>query len=237
MKKLIVFLSIAILIGMTAFVAISSNRDSSYAYLTVNSTYGPGYNPPTFTDKGCSGTDGDGPLYSTADSWVGYTDDGYTGEWVDGGKDKNILPTFSEDTRAWILFGQRWVIKELIKKFAVSAYAYISCSSTNANYETDYDLYAAVPAGFQYPNVRAPDTETKYGSFSDSVFRNGSKDGWWREINTNPNANASASGTNPSNGETHNTSAATPTVSTARDLYIYCDSCSDQGCDVCNDHR
>ncbi|MDE0482653.1 MAG: hypothetical protein OXI67_08765 [Candidatus Poribacteria bacterium] len=224
---------------MTAFVAFSSNqnRDSSSALLEVNSTYGPGYNPPTFTNKMCSGSDSEGPLWSWADSGVSYTDDGYTGEWTHGGSDKNILPTFSEDTRAWIIVGQRWTIKELIKKFAVSAYAYVSCSSDNHNYETKYNLRAEVPAGFQYPNVRNPDTQTEEGAFSDYEDRSGSKNGWGHEISTNPNASASANGTNLTSGEKHSTSAATPTPSTARDFDIYCGLCSDQGCDVCNDHR
>ena len=123
------------------------------------------------------------------------------------------------------------------RKFAVSAYAYISCSTDNDDYETRYDLYAEVPAGFQFPNVRDPDTQTEEGAFSDSEFRNGDAGGWDHEISTEPNASVSASGTNPSNGETHNTSAATPTISTARDFDIYCGLCSNSGCDVCNPHR
>ena len=123
------------------------------------------------------------------------------------------------------------------RKFAVSADAYVSCWTDNANYKTEYNLYAQVPAGFQYPNYRKIGPITKYGSFSRSTSRSGDKDGWDHEISTNPNGQASASGTNPSDGTTHNTSAFTPTPGSANELTINCGFCDDSGCDVCNPHR
>ena len=127
--------------------------------------------------------------------------------------------------------------KNYRKKFAVSADAYVSCWTDNANYKTEYNLYAQVPAGFQYPNYRKIGPITKYGSFSRSTSRSGDKDGWDHEISTNPNGQASASGTNPSDGTTHNTSAFTPTPGSANELTINCGFCDDSGCDVCNPHR
>lgn len=269
MKKVVVFLTIAIFVGMIAFVAYSNsdtNRRASWAYLDVNSAYGSAYNPPTFTEKGCFGSDSDGPLYSSGDSTVSYTDDGYNSTGQIGGTEAFAYPAGAEwalneilDAGSYfennlVLEDAEGVLSDVIgflagedfkiykaktynKKFAVSANAYVSCWTDNDNYETKYDLRAEVPAGFQYPNVRNPDTQTEEGSFSDYEDRSGSKNGWHHEISTDPNASASASGTNLSSGETHNTSAATPTVSTARDFDINCGFCDDSGCDVCNPHR
>ena len=50
MKKLVLFFTIALLMSITAFVAFSSNRQTSSAYLEINSYYGTKYNPPTFTE-------------------------------------------------------------------------------------------------------------------------------------------------------------------------------------------
>ena len=119
-----------------------------------------------------------------------------------------------------------------------SAYAYVSCYSSNSSYETSYDLYAEVPDGFQYPNVRDPETQTGYGSFYDSEYRSGEANGMLYSMGgSTPNGSVSATGTNPSSNETHNTSAASPTPSTARDFEIICDACDDYGCSLCNSYR
>ena len=87
---------------------------------------------------------------------------------------------------------------------------YVSCSSTNANYETTYTLYAKVPSGLQDPNERNPQTLPKEGFFSDSVYRSGEGNGA-HYTRGGASGSASASGMNPSNGDQHNTSAASPT--------------------------
>ena len=234
MKKLTIGLTIAILVSITSFVAFSD-----YAILEVNTSYGQGYNPPGILSRDCTETDSSGPLslYSTASTWAGYTDDGYTGKWVYGGNDKNKIPTFSEDTRIWLLLGQIWKIKELKKKFAVSAYAYVSYNSSTPNYKTSYNLHAEVPVGFQYPHKRKPGTQTKYGYFSKFEFRHGAKDGWNYSLNTSTIASASATGFDPNTKGTEETSSEAPTPSTADELIIWCDYCNDSGCSACSSHR
>ncbi len=178
MKKVVVFLTIAIFIGMIAYVAYSnSNRRSSWVYLDINSTYGSAYNPPTFRAKGCFGSDSEGPLYSSGDSSVSYTDDGYdrtTGlnnteafaypagaegalnEILDAGHyfENNLVLEDAEGTLTDVvgfLANEDFKIyraKTYNRKFAVSADAYVSCWTDNANYKTEYNLYAQVPAGF-----------------------------------------------------------------------------------------
>ena len=53
------------------------NRDTSQVMYEINATYGSAYNPPTVLSVDGMGTDDDGPLYSTASTWKGYTDDGW----------------------------------------------------------------------------------------------------------------------------------------------------------------
>ena len=48
-------------------------------------------------------------------------------------------------------------------------------------------------------------------------------------------ATASADGTHPSSGDTHETSAEAP--ENANEIDIVCDHCDDAGCSKCNDHR
>lgn len=97
--------------------------------------------------------------------------------------------------------------------------AYVSCSSTNANYRTTYTLYAKVPEGLDIPNVRNPDTLPRDGFFSDSVHRSGEGNGMIY-ARGGASGSATASGKNPSNGDQHNTSATAPTPSTARELFV-----------------
>ncbi len=256
MKKVTLLLTITIFVCMTGFLAYSKNNSSSYASFTVNSYYGSKYNPPAITDKSGSGTDYEGPLYSTADTWVGYSDNGSTGleAWPPKEVTDRSKPPFPdwlrnrgvfESNANWDVWKNSagklvghwdWAI-DYHKIFAVSAYAYISCSSSNANYKTTYDLYAEVPSGFHIEPIRDPDTQTEYGSFSDNEFRDGSVGGWDHELSTEPAANVSANGLNPSDGSTHNTESEAPTTSTAHDLYVYCDFCSDSGCSICSDYR
>ena len=100
---------------------------------------------------------------------------------------------------------------------SAGASAYVSCSSTNANYITTYTLYAKVPGTLDIPNVRNPQTLPKKGFFSDSVYRSGEGNGA-HYTRGGASGSASASGTDPSSGAQHNTSAASPTPETARDL-------------------
>ena len=102
-------------------------------------------------------------------------------------------------------------------KFGATGSGYVSCSTDNENYETTYSLYAKVPSGLQYPNVRNPQTIKQFGSFSKSVSRAGEGNGMFYSMGGS-SGSASASGKNPSNNDQHNTSAASPTPSTARDL-------------------
>ena len=104
-------------------------------------------------------------------------------------------------------------------KCYASGYGYVSCSTDNENYETTYSLYAKVPSGLQDPHERNPQTLPIEGSFSDSVTRSGEGNGMLY-TRGGASGSASASGHNPSNDDRHNTSAASPTPSTTRELEI-----------------
>ena len=72
MKKMTAFLTIALLVCIATFVAFAANQNryASYSYLIVAN---PDDDlPHRFSDIDNTGTDGEGPLYSTASSWTGY---------------------------------------------------------------------------------------------------------------------------------------------------------------------
>lgn len=202
MKKWTAFFTIAILVCIATFVVFASNpnRDVSYSQMVVAQP-SDNISPFGLSDIDNTGTDSEGPLWSTASSWSG---------WYRN-KDGDL-------------------------KCGASGYGYVSCYTDNENYETTYSLYAEVPVPFQDPNFRNPQALPMEGSFYDSVYR-------WGELNAsshNPRGSrgrASASGKNPSNGDQHNTSAASPTPGTARDLEIICDACDDYGCSLCDKYR
>lgn len=83
MKKFTVLFTIIVLVGFICFFSVShhehKNRDDSYANMEINAYYGPIYGLPTFLSIDCVGSDSDGPLFSTASTWKGFTDDGYNG--------------------------------------------------------------------------------------------------------------------------------------------------------------
>lgn len=204
MKKLTPFFTIAILVCITTFVVFASNqnRDASYSNLTVRqSTVHEFATAGEISDEDNTGTDSEGPLWSTASSWSG------------------------------VYLNENGELR-----YGASGYGYISCNTDNENYKTTYDLYAKVPEGLQYPNVRDPETQTGYGSFYDSEYRSGEGNALFFSLGSS-SGSASASGKNLSNGDQHNTSAASPTPSTARDLEIICAVCDDYGCSLCDRYR
>ena len=71
MKKMTTFFTIVLLVCIATFVAFASNqnRDVSDSYLVVdvNDDF-----PGKYSDEDNTGTDSEGPLYSTASSWSGY---------------------------------------------------------------------------------------------------------------------------------------------------------------------
>ncbi len=204
MKRLTAFFTIAILVCIATFVVFASNqnRDESYSHLTVlQSTIHEDLTAGDISDQANSGTDSEGPLYSTADAWSGYY--------------------LNEDGEI---------------KYGASGYGYVSCNSDNENYKTTYTLYAEVRAGLQHPYFRNPQTLPRMGSFYDSVFRSGEADGMFYTLGGS-RGSGSASGKNLTTGAQHNTSAATPTPATARDLEIICDACDDYGCSLCDKYR
>ena len=243
MKKFTVLFTIAVLVGITYVIAFShhenKNRSESSMTLLIN-TYDPFYTSATFESIDRAGTDGDGPLYSTASTWSGLSDDGYT--WTDFyGTDKDNPPSVSEDHRRWSENSGRWQYKDYDKRFAVSSYAYVSCSAKGIQYKTTYTLYAEVHSDFQFPNVwRIHPPEPRKGSFADFAFRWGDVgqelNSWDYELEqTALSATALADGICPPTGKTHTTSSEAPIH--ANDLIIICDHCDDAGCPKCNDHR
>ena len=71
MKKMTAFFSIALLVCIATFVAFASNqnRDASYCFRTREA---PDDFPGLYSDESNTGTDSEGPLYSTGSSWFGY---------------------------------------------------------------------------------------------------------------------------------------------------------------------
>lgn len=184
MKKMTTFFTIALLVCIAIFVAFAANqnRDVSRCFLVVAN---PDDNlPHEYSDVDCTGTDSEGPLWSTGSSWSGY---------------------YRNDNG------------EL--RYGASGYGYVSCSTDNDNYETRYTVHAKVPENLQFPNERNPQTVKKFGSFSESITVDGEGDGMFFNMG-GASGSASARGKNPSNGDQHNTSAASPTPSNARDLEI-----------------
>ena len=215
MKKMTAFVTIALLVCITIFVAFAANQNryASYCFLTVDVD---DVFPGPYSDEASTGTDGEGPLWSTASSWTGYYHN-------DNGE----------------------------LKFGASGYGYVACDPDNQNYRTTFSLYAKVPDNLQYPSERNPDTLPRDGFFTKSVFLDAEGNGMNFSIG-GASGSASASGHNLSNDDQHNTSAASPTPVTARDLETIDDSdtddsdtddsdCSGPGCsqsiyaDYCDD--
>ncbi len=200
MKKMTAFVTIALLVCITIFVAFAANQNqnryASYCFLTVDVD---DVFPGPYSDEASTGTDGEGPLWSTGSSWTGYYHN-----------DNGDL------------------------RFGVSGYGYVACDPDNPNYETEYSLSAKIPDNLHYLSERTPQTVKKFGSFSKSVFLDGEGNGA-NFLLGGASGSASASGKNPSNENQHNTSAASPTPVTARDLEIIgdCDWCNGEGCSGC----
>ena len=118
-------------------------------------------------------------------------------------------------------------------RVGASGWGYLSCSTDNENYRTRYSLHAKVPDNLQNPSERNPQTLPRDGSFSDCVTVSGEGNGNAFNLG-GASGSASASGKNPSNEAQHNTSAASPTPVTARNLVKICDWCGwDEGCSGC----
>ena len=72
MKRLTAFFTIAILICIATFVVFASNQNrlASYSYLRVRqTTIYENFNAGEISDEANTGTDSEGPLWSTASSW------------------------------------------------------------------------------------------------------------------------------------------------------------------------
>ena len=71
MKKMTAFFTIALLVCIAICVAFAANqnRDVSHCFLIkdVDDDF-----PGDFSDEDCTGTDSEGPLYSTGSAWTGY---------------------------------------------------------------------------------------------------------------------------------------------------------------------
>ena len=71
MKKMTAFFTIALLVCIAICVAFAANqnRDVSHCFLIkdVDDDF-----PGPFSDEDCTGTDSEGPLYSTGSAWTGY---------------------------------------------------------------------------------------------------------------------------------------------------------------------
>ena len=195
MKKLTAFLTITLLVCIATFVAFANhNRDVSYAYLVLADPDDDF--PSMYSQKDGTGTDSEGPLYSTASSGFWY---------FRNDNDDND----DNDDNGDLMCG-------------ASAYAYVSCYPNHDKYETEYDLYAGVPSAFPvYPNVREPDTQTGFGTFYDSEYVSAEDDGTRHSIaGSEPKGKASATGEHPSNKAVNKTSSESPTPSNARDYEV-----------------
>ena len=74
MKILKAFFTIAILVCIATFVVFASNqnRDASYYLTVLQSTIHEDLTAGDISDQDNTGTDSEGPLYSTGSSWSGY---------------------------------------------------------------------------------------------------------------------------------------------------------------------
>ena len=249
MKKLVVFLIIiSIFVSLTVFVTFATfNRYSSYVMKEINTSYGPLYGAPTILSIDRTGSDYDGPLSSTASTWKGCTDDGYNGginpgrsfyhpqeteraleEILSSGqffRENVFLSTYWDNINNAI--SGYWAGKNYDKKFTISAYAYISCSTSYERYKTTCNkLHVKVPAWLTIfdpfdgsSNERNPHTHEVLGSFSKSEYVAGDTDGWNYELSPDyAVASVDATGTNPSSGATHNTIAFAPNEVDAVDI-------------------
>ena len=267
MKKLVVFLIIiSIFVSLTVFVTFATNfnRYSSYVMKEINSSYGPFYSLPTILSIDRTGSDYEGPLYSTASTWKGYTDDGYDGYFSNGSfafpegiqealthalsSGQYFMENLAFDTWWSDYHNERlctYGAKNYIKKFVVSAYAYISCSTSYERYKTTVNkLRVKVPAWLTISepvgssNERNPHAFRKRGPFSKSEYVAGYAPGWNYELSPDyAEAEVDATGTNPTTEDTHSTTAFAPTEVTAVEIIIACDICNDAGCEVCDPYR
>lgn len=193
-KKLIILLTIAIFVPLSAF-ATNFNRSTSEVLKEINDRYGSFYNAPTILSIDSTGTDSDGPLYSTASTWQGFTDDGWdegldvADDWIENADFRlnellnsglyfrdNLLYKKYWDTvnNGW---SGTWYRKNYIRKFAAQAYNCIFCYTDNARYKTTVSKqHVKVPAWLTIfdpiggSNERNPHTYTRRGPFSKSEF-------------------------------------------------------------------
>lgn len=250
MKKLVVFLIIiSIFVSLTVFVAFATNfnRSSSYVMKEINNTYGSAYGVPTILSIDRTGSDYEGPLYSTASTWEGYTDNGFNGltrvsvAFRNGLEALNILEgllrggtyflnnlqfeTWQHPKRGAMA---AWNRKDYIEKFSVDAYAYIGCYTGYKKYETMVNkLRVKVPAWLTIfdpvggSNERDPHPFKRFGPFSKSEFVAGEVNRWDIMLLNYGEAEVDATGTNPTTEDTHSTTAFAPTEVTAVDTYSY----------------
>ena len=126
------------------------------------------------------------------------------------------------------------------KKFAVSAYAYVSCSAKGLQYQTEYDFLVELPSeNFNIPHKREISSPNpRYGTFYDAIYLEGAVDGWNYVLSDlTVAAEANADGFCPANKKKHQTTSIAPTAINAFKLIYICDHCNDAGCSICNDHR
>ncbi len=246
MKKLTFLFSIAILFSITCVIAVShhekKNRYDDRMQLVISITYDPYYlvSSLIFESVDRTGTDAEGPLYSTASTWSGLCDGGYSWYTTSIYTDYNNPPSCWPENRRWTDNSLAWETKDYDERFAVSSYAYVSCNTDYNRYKTTYDLYAEVHSDFTWPNIRhVHPPHPRKGYFSDSVYRWGDtapEGGWKYKLEQSTLvATASADGKHPSSGETHSTSAEAP--ENANIIDVVCDHCDDAGCSKCNPHR
>ncbi len=245
---------ITVLLSATAYYGFCQNRYLSYGELTLmEPIYGSFYNPPTFSDLSMSGTDTDFPLFAMTHTSVGYTDDGFVWKKIGKSGFKTNTPRpegFLRNELVWIttkkgLMGEQgqWYYKKYNKIFCVSAYAYVSCNIADRDYVTTYNLHVKVPNGFSNPSERKPESLPEEGYFSMYELLDGDVEGWnidfWGyTVGNQLEAEAEATGQHLKHAsENHSVVSVVPTIQTARDLYIVCELCDDDGCDVCNPYR
>ena len=264
MKKLLILSILLVLIGSGVFVVYAYNRDTSIAMYEINTTYGSKYNPPELIALDQTGTDGDGPLYTTAHAWQGFTDDGITirrsyREVVTDRKTPKPITNSGRQAGGWGLLPHEidyevykdrdgdligyWTWpKDYKKKFAMTAWAYVSCGESYKQYKTKYKLEVSVPEGFHVPNKRNPPEQTEYGAFHDQEYIPGVKDGWDFVLDSSSiTARSNAEGYHPSKDESHASSADAPGSAHAHHCYYYCGVCGsekkgDMGCSTCADY-
>lgn len=259
MKSLALYATITILLlaGITTIVYSVDlsweeepiNRDTALHMLTINDypeyyfatdKYKKEKNKFDYYMSDKQGTDGDGPLYTTANiialiytnggQWENFSSFAGDSDHIDSDRCQYIQPSLRFPLGMYQVY-------EPNRKTGATAYAYAKCTTDYKKYKSKYEVYAEIPQTYNPMNImRKKPPMTLYGPWSDSAYVSGSIDAFENPTLVNSTAKAQAIGNHPSTGENNETEASTEGANFTID--IICNNClysSDRECWSCQD--